>query len=73
LYIWFVIQNNPAEFRAKVMSYIGGEGVAKEWSPPWGEKIVTFEDVKGCDEAREELQEFVDFRSSACAISSFYA
>lgn len=54
LYAYFVILHNPFEVRQKVLAAIGGEKeIAKEWSPPWGEKIVTFDDINGVDEARE--------------------
>lgn len=46
----------------------GSDPKVNEYRPPAGTKVVKLEDVKGVDEAKEEMREFVEFRKSRCIL-----
>lgn len=63
LYLAFVVLGNSSFFFSAILDAVRGDDI-KAFQPPAGSKVTTLEDVKGCDEAKEELREFVEFRES---------
>jgi cell division protease FtsH len=57
--LWFFIFRQAKGMGNQAMSF--GKNKAKLWKKEDGEKVITFKDVAGIDEAVEELGEIVDF------------
>jgi cell division protease FtsH len=62
-FLWFFIFKQAQGANNQAFSF--GKNRAKQWKKNDKDKIITFKDVAGVDEAVEELQEIVDFLKSA--------